>query len=113
LAEEEGDEGEWGEREEPEPSEGRDPLAARTRGWEALEPRPRLALTPREYQEEALSAWVEARGRGTVVLPTGAGKTVLALMAIARAGVRPLIVVPTIELLKQWSGALRQQLRLP
>jgi superfamily II DNA or RNA helicase len=81
--------------------------------WPPLEPAPRLALTPRVYQEDALTAWHEAGGRGVVVLPTGAGKTVLALMAIARMGVRPLIIVPTIELLKQWTDALRQQLGLP
>jgi superfamily II DNA or RNA helicase len=56
---------------------------------------------------------VEAHGRGVVVLPTGAGKTVLALMAVARMGVRPLIVVPTIELLKQWTEGLRKHLGLP
>jgi superfamily II DNA or RNA helicase len=81
--------------------------------WPALEPAPRLALTPRTYQEDALAAWTAARGRGVVVLPTGAGKTVLALMTIAQAGVRPLIVVPTLELLKQWADGLRRHLGLP
>src|SRR5512145_766551 len=38
---------------------------------------------PRPYQVEALGAWLKERGRGTVVLPTGAGKTQVALMAIA------------------------------
>ena len=63
--------------------------------------RAKLALTPRPYQEDALAAWLAAGGRGVVVLPTGAGKTVLALMAIARLGLRTLVVVPTIELLYQ------------
>jgi superfamily II DNA or RNA helicase len=81
--------------------------------WPPLEPAPRLAITPRVYQEDALTAWTEAEGRGVVVLPTGAGKTVVALMAIARAAVRPLIVVPTLELLKQWREALQRQLGLP
>jgi superfamily II DNA or RNA helicase len=48
-----------------------------------------------------------------VVLPTGAGKTALALMAIAQVELRPLIVVPTIELLKQWADGLRRHLSLP
>src|SRR5215210_2132537 len=82
-------------------------------GGAAPEPAARLALTPRVYQEDALTAWEEAGGRGVVVLPTGAGKTVLALMAIARAGVRPLVIVPTIELLKQWTDALQRHLGLP
>src|SRR5262245_32031310 len=54
------------------------------RRCEALQPAPRLALAPRPYQEDALGAWLESGGRGVVVLPTGAGKTVVALMAVAR-----------------------------
>lgn len=72
--------------------------------------RSKLALTPRPYQEAALEAWVAADGRGVVVLPTGAGKTVLALMAIARLGLRTLVVVPTIELLYQWREAVIERL---
>jgi superfamily II DNA or RNA helicase len=87
--------------------------ACALRGWDRLSPAPRLVLAPRKYQQEALTAWVEAGGRGVVVLPTGAGKTVLALMAVARSGLRPLVVVPTIELLKQWTEAFRAQLALP
>jgi superfamily II DNA or RNA helicase len=83
------------------------------RGWEPLCPAPQLTLTPRPYQEDALAAWSEAGGRGVVVLPTGAGKTVVAMMAAVAAGVRPLVVVPTIELLKQWSETLSRSLGLP
>jgi len=80
---------------------------------ERLLPEPRLTLTPRPYQEEALTAWLENGGRGVVVLPTGAGKTLVALMAAAHLKVRPLVVVPTIELLKQWREALEHGLGLP
>lgn len=72
--------------------------------------RTNLALSPRPYQEEALAAWLASEGRGVVVLPTGAGKTVLALMAIERLKVRTLVVVPTIELLYQWRGAIIERL---
>jgi superfamily II DNA or RNA helicase len=75
--------------------------------------RTRLALTPRPYQDDALAAWLAAGGRGVVVLPTGAGKTVLALMAIARLGLRTLVVVPTIELLYQWRNAVVERLGVP
>lgn len=75
--------------------------------------RAKLALTPRPYQEDALAAWLAADGRGVVVLPTGAGKTVLALMATARLGLRTLVVVPTIELLYQWRDAAVERLGLP
>lgn len=72
--------------------------------------RTKLTLTPRPYQEDALAAWLAAEGRGVVVLPTGAGKTVLALMATARLGLRTLVVVPTIELLYQWREAMIERL---
>lgn len=72
--------------------------------------RTKLMLTPRPYQEDALAAWLAAEGRGVVVLPTGAGKTVLALMATARLGLRTLVVVPTIELLYQWREAMIERL---
>src|SRR5579859_3690324 len=74
---------------------------------------PRLTLEPRPYQDEAVAAWLRARGRGIVVLPTGAGKTVVAFDAIARLGVRTLVVVPTIELLRQWRGGIQERLSLP
>jgi superfamily II DNA or RNA helicase len=75
--------------------------------------RPVLSLVPRSYQVEALTAWLQHRGRGVVVLPTGAGKTVVGLMAIGRLALRTLIVVPTIELLAQWQRAVCEQLGLP
>jgi hypothetical protein len=36
----------------------------------------------RPYQDEALAAWKRPGGRGVVVLPTGAGKTHVAVTAI-------------------------------
>jgi superfamily II DNA or RNA helicase len=72
-----------------------------------------LALTPRPYQEEAVTAWSRQGGRGVVVLPTGAGKTVVALTVAARLGLRTLVVVPTIELLHQWRTGLAQKLGYP
>ena len=71
---------------------------------------PRFELTPRPYQDEAIAAWIANGGRGVVVLPTGAGKTVVALMAAARLGLRTLVVAPTIELLHQWRAALAERL---
>src|SRR5262245_59088516 len=73
----------------------------------------RLALEPRSYQEEALVAWSRQDGRGVVVLPTGAGKTVLALMAVAQFQTRTLVVVPTLELLDQWRISLVERLGAP
>jgi len=47
------------------------------------------------------------------VLPTGAGKTVVALAAAAQLSLRTLVVVPTIELLQQWRGSLAEHLGFP
>src|SRR3712207_8696938 len=44
----------------------------------------RVALAPRPYQKEALAAWRREDLRGVVVLPTGAGKTAVAVQAIER-----------------------------
>ena len=67
---------------------------------------PHLTMRPHVYQREALGAWLASGGRGVVVLPTGAGKTVVALMALEQVPARTLVVVPTIELLGQWRTAL-------
>ncbi len=40
--------------------------------------------SPRPYQEDAVSRWLAAGGRGSVVLPTGSGKTFVAILAIHR-----------------------------
>jgi superfamily II DNA or RNA helicase len=63
-------------------------------------------LTPRSHQTQALTAWIEKGSRGVVSLPTGAGKTILAVMAIAKIGRPTVIVVPTIDLLHQWRETL-------
>ncbi len=87
-------------------------LAEGERAAYALSYTPHLTLTPRTYQRAAVDAWLRAHGRGVVVLPTGAGKTVVAFDAIARMGVRTLVVVPTIELLRQWRSELTTRLGL-
>lgn len=56
----------------------------------------------RPYQDAAHEAWRAARRRGVVVLPTGSGKTRLAIAAMARARRPALALVPTRVLLAQW-----------
>ncbi|CAN5818043.1 DEAD/DEAH box helicase family protein [soil metagenome] len=66
----------------------------------------RVQREPRPYQTEALTAWSRARGRGVVVLPTGAGKTHVAVMAIAEKKRSTLVVAPTLDLVRQWYDLL-------
>src|SRR3989475_8739468 len=56
----------------------------------------------RPYQEAALSAWELGQRRGVVALPTGSGKTRLALAAMHRTRLSALCLVPTRVLLDQW-----------
>ncbi len=74
--------------------------------WETL----KLALhddrQPHDYQIASLDAWDNARRRGSIVLPTGAGKTFVAIHAIQRVGRSAVIVAPTIDLLHQWYARL-------
>ena len=63
----------------------------------------------RPYQEDAVTAWRDAGDRGVIELPTGAGKTVVAVDIIARSGVPTLVVVPTVDLLDQWRRELETE----
>lgn len=65
------------------------------------------------YQAEALAAWEQAGRRGSVVLPTGAGKTFLAVQAIYRVQASTLIIVPTIDILHMWYYRLSQAFQTP
>ena len=72
-----------------------------------------LALSSRPYQDEALANWLAESSAGVVVLPTGAGKTFVAAMAIHETGLWTLAVVPTIDLLQQWRVSLSAALSVP
>ena len=56
----------------------------------------------RSYQEAALSAWELGHRRGVIALPTGSGKTRVALAAVKRTRLGALCLVPTRVLLDQW-----------
>ncbi len=61
---------------------------------------------PFPHQREAFEAWARAQRRGLVVLPTGAGKSHVAILAIHRVQRSTLVVVPTLDLVSQWYGLL-------
>ena len=63
-------------------------------------------IVPRKHQKEALEHWLKNGGKGVVSLPTGAGKTILAVLAIHEIKRPTLIVFPTIDLLHQWQKTL-------
>jgi len=84
----------------------------------ASTPRPAVA-TPRvsdenplglyDWQRDALAAWKLNHSQGIVDAVTGAGKTRLALAAIAEhqaAGGKTLVLVPTVVLLYQWEAII-------
>lgn len=65
-------------------------------------PAPSVEFSPRPYQQEAIDSWLALEGRGTIVLPTGAGKSLVATLAIDAVKAPTLIVVPQLDLLHQW-----------
>lgn len=71
-----------------------------------------LAMTPgttlREHQKKALSDWIAADRRGVVELPTGSGKTVLAMFAMAETCRPTVVLCPTIDLMTQWISVIRK-----
>ena len=73
----------------------------------------RVRRAPRPYQAEALEAWRARRGRGVVVLPTGAGKTWVACLAIDDRRRSTLVVAPTLDLVRQWYDVLRTTFAAP
>jgi superfamily II DNA or RNA helicase len=68
---------------------------------------------PRPFQLEALAAFGRAGGRGVVVLPTGAGKSHVAVLAIDDRRRSALVVVPTLDLVRQWYDLLRTSFATP
>ena len=80
------------------------PPAARV-AWPAID-LPKL----RDEQSQALDAWRSARGRGVVVMPTGSGKTEVALAAMARTRVSTLVVAPVRDLMHQWHQRILRRL---
>ncbi|MFB6107325.1 MAG: DEAD/DEAH box helicase, partial [Haloplanus sp.] len=67
----------------------------------------------RAYQREALAAWRDADRRGVIELPTGSGKTVVAIGAMAELDTPTLVVVPTVDLLHQWRRELETEFDVP
>ena len=82
------------------------PLVDRAPAFEPLPLVPALEMTPYPHQRLALAAWLAAGRQGVIVLPTGAGKTYLAQLAVQDTQQSTLIVVPTLDLMHQWYAHL-------
>jgi superfamily II DNA or RNA helicase len=81
-----------------------------------LDPLPFPSFLPkiklRDYQKKALEAWKLAERRGIIVLPTGSGKTIVGMKAIAEVKESTLVVVPTLDLVDQWRNALQKKFKI-
>ncbi|GAB4359554.1 MAG: DEAD/DEAH box helicase family protein [Cyanophyceae cyanobacterium] len=75
-------------------------------GFSPLDLRPCLEMEPYAHQREALAAWKRSGRQGVVVLPTAAGKTYLAQLAMEATPRTTLVVVPTLDLMHQWYAHL-------
>ena len=64
--------------------------------------RQKFHLKPRPYQTASIEAWKANKKNGVIVLPTGAGKTHVATLAIEICKRQTLVVVPTLDLMNQW-----------
>lgn len=82
-------------------------LEDRARAYEELELELVERRTPRPFQAEALTAWRKGRCRGVVVLPTGAGKSHVAVLAMEDRKRSTLVVAPTLDLVRQWYDLLK------
>lgn len=87
-------------------------ISTRSTSIEALVPSPRRLF---EHQEQAISDWARAEGRGIFAIATGGGKTITALSLASRLfdslGGRPMcivVVAPFIHLVDQWREVAKE-----
>jgi superfamily II DNA or RNA helicase len=65
------------------------------------------------FQAEAYNRWLQAEEFGTIVIPTGGGKTFVALQSIVGKPVNTLICVITEQLMNQWGRMLEELCGIP
>ncbi len=66
-----------------------------------------------DYQKEAFAKWKHNDYWGTIVIPTGGGKTYVALESICNLKVPAIIFVPNLWLLYQWVEKISEGLNVP
>ena len=78
-----------------------------------------MGIEPRPWQHECVEKWRKKKGRGTVKVVTGAGKTLFALFVAELLqntedkDLHLAIVVPTIVLMHQWYDAILEHGNIP
>ena len=77
-------------------------FADRVAGWPKVALEAVSAVVLRPYQREAIEHWERFGRRGLVVLPTGMGKTEIALEIMRRTKAPTLVVAPVKDLMHQW-----------
>ena len=80
------------------------------KAYGTLELTEQRARALRPYQQQAIDAWLAAKRRGVVVLPTGAGKSYVAVKCLLACARSTLVLAPTIDLVQQWVHDLEQRL---
>lgn len=73
------------------------------------------AFSLRSYQHEAVDAFAgrgPGSGCGVVVLPCGAGKTLVGIAAMARLGMRTLVLCTGVSALRQWKREILEKTTL-
>ena len=78
------------------------------KNYQIIDANLKKTIVPRVHQKAALNSWLTNKKTGCCVLPTGAGKTILAMMAIESVKRSTLVVVPTIDLMHQWKSTISQ-----
>ena len=70
------------------------------------------SITLRDYQKQALDAWIANDKRGIFVLPTGSGKTVIGIQAISSLNAPAIVIAPTLDLVDQWRSRLKKEFKV-
>ncbi len=83
------------------------PLPVNVISNEELFPLLEQKFKPFEYQVEAVNDFREYR-HATIVLPTGAGKTLVGAMVIKEYGIPAIVITPQIQIMNQWADLFRQ-----
>lgn len=75
-------------------------------------PELRSSVILRDYQKQAIEAWIANGKRGIITLPTGSGKTIIGIKAISLLNTPTIVIAPTLDLVDQWRSNLRDELNV-